>query len=351
MKHVVSFLRLLAASLCALLLFAGCAREPYEKSALVMDTVAQLSAADGESKAAVEESLARLEQLDAVAGTGADGDCARLAAAAGNGDWVEISPEVTDMLALAQTWSERTDGAFDVTTGPLVSLWGIGTDAARVPAPDEIAAARAKVGWRKLELDAAHHRARLKEPGMSIDLGGIAKGYALDEIREIYAAHHVTKGLISLGGSSIDACGTNAHGEKWRVGVRDPRGTSAQDYLGVVPVSDAALSSSGDYERYFEQDGVRYCHILDPRTGAPAETMQGVTVIVRGEHAGAVSDLLTTALFVMGEERGCQLVENSGLEATALFVQDGVLSTATSGGMPDFRTLMTDVSGKFSWQE
>lgn len=141
---------ILAAALLAallLLLFPACGHEPVTKTVLVMDTVAQLTAVDGEAGAAVDESIALLQRLDRVAGTGEESDAARLAAAAGTGAWVEISPEVYEMLEAAQDWAVRTDGAFDVTAGPLVALWGIGTDHARVPAPEEIAAARSHVGW------------------------------------------------------------------------------------------------------------------------------------------------------------------------------------------------------------
>ena len=295
---------LLAALL--LLLFPACGHEPVVKTVLVMDTVAQLTAVDGEAGAAVDESIALLQHLDRIAGTGEESDAARLAAAAGTGAWVEISPEVYEMLEAAQDWAVRTDGAFDVTAGSLVALWGIGTDHARVPAPEEIAAARSHVGWQRLELAGDGQRARLLSPGMAIDLGGIAKGYALDAVRAIYAAHGVKRGMIS---------------DDWRIGIRAPRGETAQDYLGILPISDAALSSSGDYERYFEQDGQRYHHILDPRTGAPASSgLYGVTVILRGDHAGMMSDLLTTALFVLGEEKGRALLKAAGLPATVLFI-------------------------------
>lgn len=295
--------------------FAGCGRQaPVRQTVLVMDTVATLAATGPEAEAAVSEGIARLRELEAMASpAGADSDLAKLAAAAGNGQWVKLHPEVYHMLAVSQQYSERSGGAWDVTAGPLVELWGIGTERARVPSAAEIAAARAKVGWQKLELEPASQSARLKEPGMSLDLGGIAKGYALDEVRRIYAQHGIKDGLINLGASSLYALGRNDKGQPWRIGVRDPRAEDKEACLAVVPLSDAALSTSGDYERYFEQDGVRYHHIIDPRTGAPAQsTAMSATIVVAGScaDAGMLSDLLTTTVFVLGPEKGQAFLEN-----------------------------------------
>ncbi|SFT66176.1 thiamine biosynthesis lipoprotein [Selenomonas sp. GACV-9] len=298
---------LVLAAIC--LWLAGCGRqEPVRQTVLVMDTVATLTATGPEAQAAVTEGVQRLRELDAMASpAGEDSDLAKLAAAAGNGQWVRLHPEVYHMLAVSQQYSERSGGAWDVTAGPLVKLWGIGTDNARVPSAQEIAAARAKVGWQNLELEPASQSARLKEPGMSLDLGGIAKGYALDEVRRIYAQHGIQDGLINLGASSLYALGRNDKGQPWRIGLRDPRGADKEARLAVVPLADAALSTSGDYERYFEQDGVRYHHIIDPRTGAPAQNMaMSATIVVAGslEDAGLLSDLLTTTVFVLGPEQG-----------------------------------------------
>ena len=297
------------------MVFAGCGRqEPVRQTVLVMDTVATLTATGPEAEAAVSEGVARLRELEAMASpAGADSDLVKLAAAAGNGQWVKLHPEVYHMLAVSQAYSERSGGAWDVTAGPLVELWGIGTEKAHVPSAAEIAAARAKVGWQKLELEPASQSARLKEPGMSLDLGGIAKGYALDEVRRIYAQHGIKDGLINLGASSLYALGRNDKGQPWRIGIRDPRAEDKEARLAVVPLGDAALSTSGDYERYFEQDGVRYHHIIDPRTGAPAQNAaMSATIVVAGScaDAGMLSDLLTTTVFVLGPEQGQAFLED-----------------------------------------
>ena len=330
--------------------------DPLTKTAVVMDTVVTLEAVDGEREQAVEEGMAYLQRIDALASQNEGSDLEALRLAAGNGAWVEISPEVFEMLEISEEWAEKTNGAFDVTVGPVVWLWGIGTEYAKVPSDEELAEARSHVGWQKLELDKSTTSARLTEPGMRLHLGAIAKGYAIDGLRAIFQKHHVKNALVSLGGSSIYAFGESPKGKPWRIGIRHPRSEDAKEYLAVAPLSDAALSSSGDYERYFEQDGVRYHHIFNPAIGRPATSgVLGVTVIARGDHAGTLTDILTTTLFVMGEEKGKAFLETSGIDASALWIsQQGNafhFGTATSGNAPAMRDTLTDVAQSVAWAD
>ena len=344
----------------SLLVTACGTKEPYTKTAVLMDTVVTLQAEDGEREQAVDESLAYLKKIDALASQHEGSDLDALRQAAGSGAWVTVSPEVFEMLQLSKEWSEKTGGAFDVTLGPVIKLWGIGSDHAAVPDAAALAEARRLVGWQKLELDASTTSARLLEPGMRVHLGAIAKGYALDGLRAIFQKHGVKNGLVSLGGSSIYAIGKNPKGKPWRIGIRHPRSDDAQAYLAVAPLTDAALSSSGDYERYFEENGKRYHHIFDPPTGYPADTGAcGVTVIVSGEneHAGVLTDILTTALFVMGEADGRAFLATSGIDASALWItQDAQdadtfhFCTATSGDAPEMQSFLTDVAQNVAWE-
>ncbi len=315
------------------LMLSGCGQEKHvEKSEILMDTVVQLSATGEEAEEAVAEGLARLHEIDRAAGEGEDSDAARLAAAAGTGEWVKLSPDVYHILVVSQAYSKKTGGAWDVTTGAATALWAIGRKGEHVPAEAERIEARAHTGWQKLELR-EDGSARLLEAGMKIDLGGIAKGYAADAVRKIYEAHRVKSGLINLGTSSIYAVGEKPDGTPFRVGIRDPRGADAKAMLAAVPLKDAALSSSGDYERFFEQDGVRYHHIMDPATCAPARSgVTGVAVRVDGGEpdAGLRSDLLATALFIMGYVRGMDfLAGETGTEG--LFVDERGEVYATDG--------------------
>lgn len=335
-----------------LCLCTGCGQpQPVQKSDIIMDTAVTLTASGDDAKAAIDESMARLKNLEnMVSPSVPDSDVNKLAQAAGTGRWVSLNPEVYKMLAVAQDYARKTNGAFDITTKPLVDLWGIGTDHAKVPAPAELAAAQKLVGWQKLELDADNHSARLMQKGMGVDLGGIAKGMALDEVRKIYAKYGIKDGLINLGGSSLYALGHNKEGQLWRIGMRHPRKEDAQEKMAVLPLDNEALSTSGDYERFFEVGGLRYHHIIDPRTGRPAQSGAVSVTIVAVDNVpdgGMLTDLLTTAVFVMGPEQGARFIRNQqGVEGA---IVDARYQLWTTG---DMAQKLEDVSPDFQfWQE
>ena len=332
------FRKLALLVLVLLAMCAGCGRTAtVQKSEIVMDTVAQLTAEGAEAPQAVEESFARLKELEQILSPYEEGsDAARLRDSAGSGQWVRVSPEMYHLLEVSQQYSALTEGAWDITAAPLVKLWGIGTEGARVPSAEEIAQAKAKVDWKKLELNGSDS-ARLLEKGMELDLGGIAKGLALDEVRKIYARHGIENGLINLGTSSIYAVGVNKERKPWRIGLRHPR-KEGGELMATAGISGEALSTSGDYERFFEAEGARYHHILDPRTGYPAwcgrevaaeRRPVSVLVVIEGNvpDCGLKSDLLTTALFVLGAEKGGELLDSLQQEGTRglLVTEDGIL--------------------------
>ncbi len=296
--------------IAAALFFPACIKEHHaEKTVLLMDTVVTLSANGAQAEEAIEESLQRLKELDTLLAPKSE-ELEQLSRSAGKQP-VKISPELYHILEVSQEYSKRTDGAWDVTAGKLVELWGIGTEHARVPTEEEIAAALQKVGWEHLQLDADGQTAYLEREGMKLDLGGIAKGYAADEVRRIYEQHGIKSGLINLGASSIYAVGQK-EGRDWRIGIRHPRSENTDTCLAIIPLSEAALSTSGDYERTLETDSKKYHHILNPKTGYPSD--KGIisnTIIVSGtvKDAGMLSDLLTTAVFVMGSESGKTFLE------------------------------------------
>ena len=335
-----------------LCLCTGCGQnQPVQRSGIIMDTAVTLTASGDEAKAAIDESMARLKNLENMVSPNVpDSDVNKLAQSAGSGRWVELNPEVYQMLAVAQEYARKTNGAFDVTTKPLVDLWGIGTEHAKVPAPAELAAAQKLVGWQKLELDEESHSARLLQKGMGVDLGGIAKGLAVDEVRKIYAKYGIEDGLINLGGSSLYALGYNKDGMPWRIGLRHPRKDDGQEKMAVLPLTNAALSTSGDYERFFEVNGVRYHHIIDPRTGRPAQSGATSVTIVAADNVpagGMLTDLLTTAVFVMGPEAGARFIRSQqGIEGAII---DGRYQLWTTG---DMAQTLEDVSPEFQfWQE
>lgn len=326
------------------LLFAGCGESHYEKTVLLMDTVVTLSADGKEAREAVEESVEQLKRLDALASPKGS-DTTRLRDMAGEG-YVKISPEIYHMLEVSQEYSRLTDGAWDVTIGPLVELWGIGTESARVPSPEEIRTARELVGWQYLHLRPEDKSAMLERKGMSISLGGLAKGYALDMVRSIYKKHGIDSGLINMGASSMYAIGKKED-RPWNIGIRHPRQKENGEYLAVIPLENEALSTSGDYERYSEIEGKKYHHILNPATGAPSEQDAiSVTVVINGEFpdAGMVSDLLTTALFIMGAEKGEKFMDSLPREVQGAIVD----RSCQIHSFHDFSTRLTRLHPDFT---
>lgn len=298
------------AALLPLLLLCGCGTRQYSTDIFAMDTFMTLTV-DGESAQALiaqcEQEINSLEQ--ALSRTREDSEIWALNHA--DGEPVEL-PGAGEVLTDALLYAEMTDGLYDPTVAPLSDLWNIGTEDARVPAQNEIDAALRTVGCGNLA-QAEGNAFRLMN-GAQVDLGGIAKGYAADKCAAILQEAGAS-GLLMLGGN-IYATGSNG-GKNWVIGIADP--ANPNDYIATVSVQDLSVVTSGDYERYFEEDGRRYHHIFDPRTGYPAESgLHSVTVI---DDNSTRADALTTALFVMGLEDGMAFCGQNGI--AAVFVTDG----------------------------
>ena len=212
---------------------------------------------------------------------------------------VEVSQRTFDLLQRAKELSEQSDGAFDITIAPVVELWGITSDHPHVPTDEELAQAMALMGLEDLVLDEEACTAYLTRPGMAIDLGGIAKGWTADQLREYARELGAERGYVSLGGNLM-IIGERPDGDPLKFGLRDPQG-DASTYLGTVTLEDGCtMATTGGYERYFEEDGIRYHHVLDPRTGYPADSdLLSVAVISKD---GTLADYLSTTLFVQGLE-------------------------------------------------
>lgn len=236
-----------------------------------------------------------------------ESDIARLAAAAGSGEAVCVDARTYALLLQAKTLCAQTDGAFCLTIAPLALAWGIATDAPRVPPQQEIDSLLPLVDDNDLIL--RDGTAYLRQKGQAVDLGGIAKGAACDRIKEIYDACGIRSALCWVGGSSIYARGEKPDGTGWRLGFRDPSGDTASA-LASFEIRDAVFCTSGGYERYFEENGVRYHHILDPATGYPVQT-DVLSVGVLSEN-GAEADFFSTALFVQGKEKALEYFANGG---------------------------------------
>ncbi len=219
-------------------------------------------------------------------------------------------PEIVELVKRALEISRETGGAFDITVQPLVDLWGFFTTSASsqtVPSPQSIKLALSRTGWRRISVKNGAVIAADKD--VRIDLGGIAKGYSIGEAVKVLKAAGVRSALI-LAGGQVQVFGSAAPGVPWKVGVRNPR---KEGYIaGLAFDSETGISTSGDYERFFEVNGVRYHHILDPKTGYPARGLMSLSVITQDP---VWADALSTALFVMGPQRALEFVKRqSGSE-------------------------------------
>jgi len=248
---------------------------------------------------------------------------------------VNVRADLLDVLERALHYAALSNGAFDPTVGPLVQLWGIGTDLQRVPGDEEVARALELVNWRDVVIDRKAGTAFLLRPGMALDLGAIAKGYAGDEAARIAQEANVPRAIFDLGGNIV-ALGWRDQKKSllWRIGIQNPlsgRGT----YIGVVTVHDASVVTSGVYERYFESEGKRYHHILSTANGRPVENgLLSVTMVTAGSTD---ADALSTAVFTLGFERGKALIDSIP-EAEAIFIFND-RSVRITGGLAGIFTL------------
>jgi len=231
------------------------------------------------------------------------------------GQPVPVPEDLRTLLHRGVAIGEMTGGAFDITWGALWGLWDFSAEEPRVPQAEEVARRAALVDYRRVEIDDGGGTVRLARQGMVLGLGGIAKGWALD--RSVLALLDAGVSHFSLSAGGQVVVGGLKGDRPWRVGIRDPRG-KPDDYFAIVEASNVSVSTSGDYERFFVEEGVRYHHILDPRTGMPARGLRSVTVITPD---ATLADALSTALMVMGVEAGLALVERLP-EVEAVLVDD-----------------------------
>ena len=237
-----------------------------------------------------------------------------------NHQGVPISdPEIIDVVRLALQIARDSDGAFDITVAPLIELWGFYGKSPQLPGEDEIKACLSKVGYQYLVLNSSTLQKSRKD--VQIELGGIAKGYAVSQAVKSLKAEGVTSALIDAGGD-VYALGKKGR-DPWKVGIRSPRG---DHILGYVEVEDLAVMGSGDYERFFIKDGKRYHHIFNPKTGYPVEGVSGTTLI---HPDPMVADAWNTAVFVLGPEKGLKQVEKISDMETIMVTTSGEIIYST----------------------
>ena len=272
-----------------------------------------LASPDTRLKTRVDGLLARINgQMSTYQ---ADSELSRLNASP-SGEWLAVSADLFEVLKAAHAVSVASDGAFDITVGPLVDLWGFGPSPqlARPPQPDALAAARARVGYRQLELADGPPRVRKARADLALDLSAIAKGYAVDQVAALLENAGLHDYLIDIGGE-LRVAGQRRPGQAWQVGVALPS-AEREGLERVLPLTNNALATSGDYRNYFDYGGRRYSHEIDPATGQPLQhALASVSVL----HASCMwADAYATALLVMGPQRGLALATRQHLAALFL---------------------------------
>jgi thiamine biosynthesis lipoprotein len=243
-----------------------------------------------------------------------------------------VSTETASLISQALDICEATQGAFDITIAPIMELWGFPDKNFRIPEDSELNTALESVDYKNIVLG-SNGKVDIKN-NAQLDLGGIAKGYTSDRLMALFRDHNITSGLVSLGGN-VQAVGTKPNGDLWNVAIQNPFDESGESYIGAVSIDNKAVITSGGYQRYFIYDNVRYHHIIDPKTGYPANSgLVSVTIV---SDSGTLADGLSTSLYVMGLESGTELWRSRNdfdaifvTEDNRIYITDGIKDSFSS---------------------
>jgi thiamine biosynthesis lipoprotein len=297
-----------------------------------MVTITVVSTTRDSADKAIESASSEIKKLGEIANFfSPDSEISKINRNAGLSG-VKVSPDLIGLLEKALYVSDKTGGAFDVTIGPVEKLYDFHRKIR--PREDEIRRNLPLVNYKNLIIDRNRSTVFLRKKGMLIDPGGITKGYAADKAAETLREHGIRSGIVAVAGD-IRTFGLKPDGTPWRVGIRNPRaGDPEDDIVATVGLSDMAISTSGDYERFFIEDGRRYHHLLDPRTGHPAGWCKSVSVIAK---EGAFADAFATGVFVLGPEKGMKVLEKLGFEGIIIDTQNEIHITPEIRGKIEFK--------------
>lgn len=278
--------------------------EASESEIFALDTAITLKVYGSKRAQVLKKLEDKINELDEVLSTGKEtSEVSRL-----NRSGVAVlSPTVANLIKRSLGIYKKTDGLFDITIYPLMELWGFPTKNYRVPSEKEIEEKLKLVGSDKIDFNEETRKISFKNKGMEIDFGGIGKGYITDELVKILTDEKVESAIINLGGN-VFGFRKKPDGSLWNIAIRDPN--EPDKYMAAIRLEDRAVITSGGYERYFEENGIIYHHILDPRTGKPSESgLKSVSIISKD---GTLADALSTSLFIMGEEKAAKYWKENG---------------------------------------
>jgi len=300
---------------------------PYKKTEFLMGTVVTVKIYDTGKEAVLEQAFDRIHTLAdhiTVNEESAASEIDAINASAGIQP-VKVTEDIYELIDAGVAYSIKTNGSFDISVGPLTNLWRIGFDDARKPAQSEIDAVLPLIGYEQIELNEKEQTVFLKNQGMQLDLGAIAKGFITDQVAEVLIENDVTTAIIDLGGN-IYVMGNNPSGKEWTVGIQDPFSTRGET-IGLINGSNKSVVTSGIYERFLEVDGVSYHHLLNPDDGYPFNNdLAGVTIISDKSVDG---DGLSTSVFSKGIQGGLEFIEDfEGAEAIFISVDKKVYITS-----------------------
>jgi len=286
-------------------ILAGCGRDSLVKeTSVLMDTFCEISCYSGsrdKSAAAINAAFEEMQRIERVFNKFDENSEVSKINSRSSLEKISVSKEVFKLTQDSIYYSAISEGAFDITVAPLMEIWGFVRKNKTAPDKVVIQEALKSVGYKNIELDPKDLSVRFLNKGVKIDFGGIAKGYAVDRAKDVLVSKGIKNGIVNLGGN-IFVLGRAPGGKSWKIGVEDPRNKGK--LLQSFELTDRAISTSGNFERFFEIAGKRYSHIISPLTGEPCQGIISVTVVA---DSAEQSDSLSTAIFVMGEEKGLNL--------------------------------------------
>ncbi|SDK81226.1 thiamine biosynthesis lipoprotein [Clostridium cochlearium] len=314
-------------------MLAGCGKETVTtKENYLLDTLIQLKIYGKNSEKAADEAMKAISDVDEMMSpTKPSSDVVKINNNAGK-DFVKINEDTLKVIKTSLEYSKLSKGNFDITVGPLVKLWGIGTENARVPSKNEIDESLKLINYNNILIDENNKSIKLKYSNEIIDLGGIAKGFAADKAREVLEKQGIKSAYLNLGGNIVTV-GNKADGTPWNIGIQDPL-SDRGEYFAIIKVSNKSVVSSGTYERFFIKDNKKYHHILNTKTGYPAESGILSSTIISDKSIDG--DALSTITFILGLEKSLELIEKiDGVDAVLVTTDKKV--HVTSNIAKDFK--------------
>ena len=298
--------------------------QPLKRSQMIMGTMVEITVIPPDDEA-IKAAFEQIKKVDALMSTYKENSEVSILNREGEN---HLSAETLQVIREAINFSEITGGTFDITCRPLINLWKKAKKEKVIPSPEQIKEALSLVGYEKILLEG--EMVRFKQKGMQIDLGGIAKGYAVDRAIEALRKNGIRRALVNAGGD-LYALGTGPGGEKWPVGIQDPR--QEDKLLGIIKVKDVGVATSWDYRRYFTIEGRRFSHIVNPKTGQTVQDVpMSVTIIAPN---ATTTDALATGVFVLGPKKGIELIESLP-QVEGMIVGEG-MEKVTSKGWANFQ--------------